>query len=146
MDEILTNIKERILKVAEYKGIRKEKFIENLNQKYSNYRGNSKNSAPSSEVIAEISTKYPEISLRWLLTGTGKMVKDITDTNQHITTNLLTDINESPIETVLRDKILLLQEIKEYLTLENKRMQEDIKNLKNQIEELKGNEKKTSHL
>ncbi|MGJ1433764.1 hypothetical protein ACR79M_19455 [Sphingobacterium spiritivorum] len=146
MDEISTNIKERILKVAEYKGIRKEKFIENLNQKYSNYRGNSKNSAPSSEVIAEISTKYPEISLRWLLTGTGKMVKDITDTNQHITTNLLTDINESPIETVLRDKILLLQEIKEYLTLENKRMQEDIKNLKNQIEELKGNEKKTNHL
>lgn len=75
MDEISTYIKERILQVADIKGISKEKFIENLNQKYSNYRGISKKSAPSAEVIAEISTKYPEVNLDWILTGRGEMLK-----------------------------------------------------------------------
>jgi len=75
MDIISTNIKDRILKVAEYKGISKEKFIESINQKYANYKGVSKKSSPSADVLAEISTKYNDINLEWLLTGKGEILK-----------------------------------------------------------------------
>lgn len=73
--EISTNIKDRIIQVGDYKGIKREDFIESLNQKYSNYRGKSKNSSPSADVFVEISTKYPDVNLDWLLTGKGEMLK-----------------------------------------------------------------------
>lgn len=76
MDKKTTNIKERILQIAEFKGISKEKFTENLNQKYANYKGISKKSSPSSDVLVEILSKYPEINLEWLLTGKGEMLKN----------------------------------------------------------------------
>lgn len=74
--EISTNIKERILQIADYKNVKKGDFIESLGQSYNNYRGRSKESPPSSEVIAEISTKHPDINLIWLLTGKGEMIQD----------------------------------------------------------------------
>ncbi|MCL7989323.1 hypothetical protein M8998_15335 [Sphingobacterium sp. lm-10] len=75
MDEISTNIKDRILKIADIKQLNKDKFIESLNQKYSNYRGLSKKSSPSADVIAEISTKHPDINIEWVLTGQGEMLR-----------------------------------------------------------------------
>ncbi len=74
--EISTNIKDRILKIADYKIIRRDAFIESLNQKYSNYRGKSKLSSPSADVFVEISTKYSDINIEWLLTGKGRMLKE----------------------------------------------------------------------
>ncbi|WP_286768148.1 MULTISPECIES: S24 family peptidase [Sphingobacterium] len=84
MDEISTSIKDRILQIADIKGISKEKFIENLNQKYSNYRGVSKKSAPSAEVIAEISTKYPDVSIEWVLTGRGQKLRTTMQDNHSL--------------------------------------------------------------
>ncbi|EKB60740.1 hypothetical protein [Bergeyella zoohelcum] len=74
--EISTNIKERILQIADYKNIKKGEFIEGLGQSYNNYRGKSKESPPTSEIIAEISTRYPDINLIWLLTGKGEMIQN----------------------------------------------------------------------
>ena len=70
-----TNIKDRILQIPDYKGLSKEIFFNDINQSYGNYRGKSKKSSPSSDVIAEISTKYPNINIDWLLTGNGEMLK-----------------------------------------------------------------------
>lgn len=92
-----TLIKERILQVAEYKGISKEKFIEGLGQSYNNYKGRSKNTSVSSEIIAEISTKYPDINLIWLLKGEGDMI--ITENEDEETENVY-----------LKEKIILLEE------------------------------------
>lgn len=82
--EVSTNIKERILQIADYKSIRKEEFIKGLGQSYNNYRGKSKESPPTSEVIAEISTKYPDINLIWLLTGKGEMIQNTNTENKEI--------------------------------------------------------------
>lgn len=74
--KISTTIKDRILQIADYKGISKEEFIKSLNQNYSNYRGRSKKSSPSSDVLVEISTKYPNFNLKWVLTGKGDILSE----------------------------------------------------------------------
>ena len=67
-------MKERILQIADYKGVSKETFLSSINQTYGNYKGKSKISIPSAEVIAEIYTKYPDINIQWILTGKGSML------------------------------------------------------------------------
>lgn len=73
MANISSNVKDRVLEIAENKGISKEKFFEELGVSYGNFKGNSKKSALNSTVLAEISTKYPDVNLKWLLTGEGSM-------------------------------------------------------------------------
>ncbi|HMR20208.1 MAG TPA: hypothetical protein PKA53_12975 [Sphingobacterium sp.] len=106
MDEISTTIKDRILQIADFKRISKEKFIENLNQKYSNYKGISKKSAPSAEVIAEISSKHPDINVEWVLTGTGEMLKSNIDNPR------------SDNDTIVAQKKLIALQEKEIARLE----------------------------
>ena len=75
MATIFSNIKERVLYISESKGITREKFFEDLGITYGNFKGNAKEKALSSDVLAKIITKYPEISSEWLLTGHGEMLK-----------------------------------------------------------------------
>lgn len=69
---ILTNIKERVLQITDLKGISKEKFFNDLGVSYANFKGKAKEKALSSDVLANIIAKYPEISSYWLLTGEGE--------------------------------------------------------------------------
>jgi len=73
MAENITNIKERILQIAELKDVSKESFCEKIGMSYGNFKGKSKNSAINSNAIAEIVTLYPDLNLRWLITGDGEM-------------------------------------------------------------------------
>lgn len=82
MAEIITNIKQRVLQIPENKGISKESFFKKIGVSYGNFKGKSKDSALSSDVLAEISTNYPEVSIEWLLLGVGNMEKELT-TNSH---------------------------------------------------------------
>ena len=75
MATIFSNIKERVLYISESKGITREKFFEDLGITYGNLKGKAKEKALSSDVLAKIITKYPEISSEWLLTGNGEMLK-----------------------------------------------------------------------
>ena len=68
------NIKSRILKIAEYKGIKKENFLKLNNLSPSNFRGNAFNMSLRSDFIDKILSKYKDINARWLLTGEGNMV------------------------------------------------------------------------
>lgn len=70
-----SNIKERILQIAENKGIAKEKFFENIGMTYGNFKGKSKLTPINSNAIEDIITNYPDIDLVWLLTGKGDMFK-----------------------------------------------------------------------
>jgi len=76
METIFTNIKERVLKISDYKGISKEKFFNELGVSYGNFKGKAKEKALSSEVLANIVAKYSEINPEWLLTGEGEMLKE----------------------------------------------------------------------
>ena len=75
MATIFSNIKERVLYISENKGITREKFFEDLGITYGNFKGKAKEKALSSDVLAKIIAKYPEISSEWLLTGNGEMLK-----------------------------------------------------------------------
>lgn len=75
MATIFSNIKERVLYISESKGITREKFFEDLGITYGNFKGKAKEKALSSDVLAKIITKYPEISSEWLLTGNGEILK-----------------------------------------------------------------------
>ncbi|MDY3522013.1 hypothetical protein PG614_10265 [Riemerella anatipestifer] len=77
METNFTNIKERILYYTDIKGFTKEKFFEELGVTYGNFKGKAKEKALSSDILAKIVSKYPEINPEWLLTGRGEMLKEI---------------------------------------------------------------------
>ncbi|MFA9370721.1 MAG: helix-turn-helix transcriptional regulator [Labilibaculum antarcticum] len=70
----MTNIKERILKIPDLKGVTKDAFFNELGVSYGNFKGKAKEKALSSDVLATIVTKYSEINATWLLTGKGEML------------------------------------------------------------------------
>ncbi|WP_432221291.1 hypothetical protein ACRASX_11235 [Flavobacterium sp. TMP13] len=75
MDKNISFIKERILQYAEYKGIGKEKFIENLGMTYGNFKGKQKLTSVNSDFLDSILSKYPQINIEWLLSGVGEIEK-----------------------------------------------------------------------
>lgn len=75
MATIFSNIKERVLYISENKGIAREKFFDDLGITYGNFKGKAKEKALSSDILAKIVAKYPDISPEWLLTGRGEMLK-----------------------------------------------------------------------
>ena|SRR5690554_130477 len=74
MDKILAPIKQRILKVIEFKGLEKKKFFEEMNVSASNFRSKSLHSEVGGELLAKISSLYPDINIEWLITGKGEML------------------------------------------------------------------------
>lgn len=75
MEDKITNIKERVLQIAEFKGVSKEKFFDEIGMTYGNFKGKSKETPLNSNAIADILTIYKDISAEWLLTGVGSMTK-----------------------------------------------------------------------
>lgn len=75
MENNFSNIKERILKVAEYYKISKEKFFEKLDISYGNFKGNAKNTPVNSSFLETLLTTYPKINPDWLVTGRGEMLR-----------------------------------------------------------------------
>ena len=78
METFFTNIKERVLYFTDYKGFAKENFFEELGVTYGTFKGKAKEKALSSDVLAKIVSKYPELNPEWLLTGEGEMLKSET--------------------------------------------------------------------
>ncbi len=80
----ITSIKDRVIKIAEIKGISKEKFFTELGTTSANFRGKAKETPLNSNTIINIIACYPEINLRWLLTGEGEILVNAqeTGTNQ----------------------------------------------------------------
>lgn len=59
--------------IPKIKGVTRESFFSDLGVSYGNFKGKSKKTSVSSDVIAKISTMYPDINLNWLLTGEGQV-------------------------------------------------------------------------
>lgn len=86
MENIFTNIKERVIQVAEKQEISKERFFMSIGMTSASFRGKAKATPLNSNAIVNIITKYPETNLHWLLTGKYKNSDD----------SGLSPINESP--------------------------------------------------
>jgi len=71
-------IKERVIKVIEYKGIPKEEFYKKIGMTSANFRGNAKKTPLNSSAIENILSEIPDINIEWLITGKGKMLKSDT--------------------------------------------------------------------
>lgn len=76
MSKKLSNVKERVLFIAENKGIAKNKFIESIGMTYGNFNGSQRKRPLNSDAINNILSNNPEISAEWLLTGEGSMIKE----------------------------------------------------------------------
>jgi len=98
MDKNISLIKERILQYADFKGIGKEKFIENLGMTYGNFKGKQKLTSVSSDFLDSILSKYPEINVEWLVSGHGSMQKTTTisdaDTDIDFVVNLTPTVSD----------------------------------------------------
>lgn len=75
MERKITNIKERVLYIAEYKGINKEIFFEKIGASYAAFKGVNKNSSLNSAVLESILTIFSDISPDWLICGKGKITR-----------------------------------------------------------------------
>lgn len=75
MENNFSNIKDRILKVAETYKVSKEKFFEELDISYGNFKGSAKKTPVNSLFLENLLTKYPDLSADWLLTGEGPMFR-----------------------------------------------------------------------
>lgn len=82
-------IKERVIKLLEFKGIPKEKFYEKIGVTSANFRGNAKKTPLNSTAIENILSEIPDLNLEWLLTGDGSMLKseEKSPISQNITGN-----------------------------------------------------------
>lgn len=72
----MCSIKDRVLQLANRKGVAKKTFCENIGMNYSNFTGKAAKTALNSDAIAKILSIYPDINERWLLTGEGEMLKN----------------------------------------------------------------------
>ncbi|MDV6170198.1 S24 family peptidase [Flavobacterium sp. DG1-102-2] len=106
----MTNVKERILQIPEYKGIGKEKFFEEIGATYGNFKGKSKNSAINSDVLAEITAKHPDINMNWVLTGIGDMI---------LTEEKTSNSSKQPINLKVREAEPVLQRMPSVVTTDN---------------------------
>jgi len=75
MENKFSTIKERVVLLAEHKRVIKEDFFNKVGVTSANFRGKAKNTPLNSKTIENIFTVFPDISLEWLLTGTGNMLK-----------------------------------------------------------------------
>ena len=76
MENKFSTIKERVVFFAEYKQVIKEDFFKKIGITSANFRGKAKNTPLNSNTIANIFTMFPDISLEWLLTGSGEMLRN----------------------------------------------------------------------
>lgn len=103
-------IKDRILHIAENKGISKQKFFRDLELNYGNFKGSAKKSALSTESLVKILSKYPTVNSDWLLFGKGVMEKgEEAAVEQDITQRKSTDrVNLEKTGLTPEDEINLL--------------------------------------
>ncbi len=67
-----TNIKERVVRIAEKQSISKERFFHSIGMTSASFRGKAKETPLNSKAIVNIITNYPDVDLYWLLTGEYK--------------------------------------------------------------------------
>ncbi|WP_340074488.1 helix-turn-helix transcriptional regulator [Leptobacterium sp. I13] len=91
----VSNIKERIRKIAENTGLTKEVFFRKIGATSANFRGKKLETGVNSELIEKIVSLYPNINLHWLLTGVGDMEQQTL--NEPSETYLNSYINPIPL-------------------------------------------------
>lgn len=123
-------IKEKILTYLDATGKIKSEFYKAIGASPSNFKGAGKNSALSSDKIAEILALYPDLSPDWLLNGIGEMLRSSNgNTAPHKVLTL-----EDKLLTLLKDKDDTIRQQAEELG----QLRERIKQLEQRLEKTAG--------
>lgn len=93
---------ERILEFIDYKGISVSAFERSIG-KSTNYVRNSKSF--TSNVLATIMSVYPELSMEWLITGEGYMLKNEKRTTLDEYNSIATSENSTPLQREAKNVI-----------------------------------------
>ncbi|WP_299670278.1 hypothetical protein [uncultured Polaribacter sp.] len=121
MENKFTNIKDRVVEIAEKQDISKEDFFKSIGMTSASFRGKAKESPLNSNAIVNIITKYPTVDLYWLLNGS-------TDNMPTEAKNLVSEPNyeyeRQSIACKEKDKLIMV-------------LQEQIVDLKSDKEDLK---------
>ena len=142
----MSSIKDRFVQVANYKRI----SIRELERFFSLNRGNisnisDKNGTIGSDKLSKICENMPELSLEWLLTGKGEMLKD---TGNFITQNVKGNGNIStagnnniniPIQTTSQEKSddnRLLKELRNIIKDKDKTIADQREELKEKTSQI----------
>ena len=121
MDKKFSNIKERILYIADFYEISKEKFFLDLEITYGNFKGSAKERPVNSSFLEKLLTKFPDIDPDWLLLGRGEILRNPANVNAGNGQQVIADHNSGTINAdnrqyysdspdVLRREIELLNE------------------------------------
>ena len=115
-----TNIKERVVQIAQNQNVSKEHFFSSIGMTSANFRGKAKETPLNSNAIVNIIAKYPEVDLHWLLLGSVKRTipykeNIVEESNSHSEyTHICKKCNEKEkIIEALENKILELKTDKE---------------------------------
>ena len=68
-------IKDRIIKLLDYKKIAKEDFFIKIGMTSANFRGSARKTPLNSNAIENILAEIPDVNPNWLLTGKPPMLK-----------------------------------------------------------------------
>lgn len=111
----MSNIKDRVLQIAEYKNISKELFFKELGLSYANFKGIQKKSALGSDAIDIILSKHNDISTEWLVLGKGDMLHNIGTDLKSTNTAKENPLNENSLSIHEKMNVLInsVTEIKE---------------------------------
>lgn len=74
-EKIIYNIKDRVVLIAQEKGINMLDFFNELGLSYGNFKGVQKKSALSSDALAMILSVHKDVNPAWLLLGEGEMFR-----------------------------------------------------------------------
>lgn len=79
-------IKQRVLQLIDYKGVKKEEFFNKIGMSSANFRGKAKETPLNSTAIENIFSVFPNLNIEWLITGNGEMFKPqtLSDPNNSI--------------------------------------------------------------
>lgn len=113
-DKIISNIKERVVLIAETKGVNRLDFFSDLGLSYANFKGVQKQSALSSDAVALILDKHADINPAWLIAGEGDMFRTEAlhaqeATSQYHSTSASATINVSPFQQIIASQELTIK-------------------------------------
>lgn len=93
-EQKISPIKQRILQFAEYLGISKRDFYKTIGVS----RGTLESKTGITEdVMAKFIATYPNVSIRWLITGYGEMMSSVADSQTRIIPAKKTDDGDIPL-------------------------------------------------
>lgn len=79
MDKKISYIKERVLQIAQNKGVSYDKFCKDIGMTYGSFKGSQKKTTINSDALDKILSINNEVSPDWLLTGKGSMYRNSLD-------------------------------------------------------------------